>query len=335
MKAQFVWMLLWALPAAAAVEGTVVNRTTGRPQPGVSVTLTTMGAGGMERAGSATTNAEGRFRIEAAPNAAHLIQAQYQGVTYNLQAPQNAPPQGLQLEIFDVRPRVSATDIEQHMILVETDGKDLVVNETIVVNNDSQTTWYDPNAGTLRVYIPPAVNPETDLRARVLAPGSVPVERTPKKTGAPGIWTMDVPVKPGQTRFDISYKLAASSPVVFEGKILHEPGPVRLVAPQGITVKGDGLKPLGTEPSTKAQIFGVPAAEFKVTLEGSGSLRAAAEPAAEQEEGGARIQTIAPPGYERQWKLVLVLTLGALLLGFAAMYLKESPPGGQGGSRKA
>ncbi len=49
--------LLLVLPAYAAIDGVVVNRTTGRPQPGASVTISKMNAAsGMlnNSAGSAT-----------------------------------------------------------------------------------------------------------------------------------------------------------------------------------------------------------------------------------------------------------------------------------------
>jgi hypothetical protein len=298
-----------------------------------------MGAGGMQQAGSARSGADGKFRIDTATPQAHILQAQYQGVSYNVQVPPNAAG-GVTIEVFETRPKVSAMDFEQHMVLLETDGQQLVVNETIVVNNDSQTTWYDPNSGTLRFFTPPAIKGTDDLKVRVLAQGSVPVERVPKRGGA-GVWFLDVPVKPGQTRFDISYRLPAATPARFQGRILHEPGPVRLVVPQGITVKGDQIASLGVEPQTQAQIFDVKSQAYEVTLEGTGSLRDASASAATEgaEETGPRIATILPPGYERQWKTVLALVVAALVLGFWSMYLKgnapENRPSSGGGRRKA
>jgi hypothetical protein len=51
----------------------------------------------------------------------------------------------------------------------------------------------------------------------------------------------------------------------------------------------------------------------------------------ESDNEGPGIQTISPPGYERNWKIVLALALVILALGFVAQYLK----GGAGSSRKA
>jgi hypothetical protein len=61
-------------------------------------------------------------------------------------------------------------------------------------------------------------------------------------------------------------------------------------------------------------------------------LRAAAsQPQDQAEDDGPTIETILPPGYERNFYKVLALSLAILACGFAAMYLK----GGKGSSRKA
>lgn len=150
-----VLFFLTALPLLAAIDGTVVNKTTGQPQPGVTVSLTKLGQNGMEPAGSAKSGADGKFSIEAPAGSVHLLQATYQGVAYNMQLQPNAPTTGLQVQVFDALPKLSAIDMSQHMILVESDGKELVVNETVIFQNDSQTTWYDPKAGTLHFTAPP------------------------------------------------------------------------------------------------------------------------------------------------------------------------------------
>jgi len=327
-------LLACALPVFAAIDGTVINRTTGKPQAGVTVSMTKLDQSGMAAAGSAKSGLDGKFRIETDAAAAHLLQAVYQGVTYNMQLPPGTPASGLQVAVYDSLPKVSAAQMSQHMILLETDGQELVVNETLIYQNDSQTTWYDPKGGTLRFAVPEAAG--TNIMARATAPGGMPVERAPKKTGVQGEYLFDYPVKPGgETRFDISYKLPVKTPMELSGKVLHEPGPVRLVVPQGITVGGEGLTPLGTEPQTQAMIYEVKGASYKLTISGTGSLKStsAAPAATEREEDGPRIEQIMPPGYQRQWKWVLGLIVAFLALSFWAQWIKT--PRAQGGKPKA
>jgi hypothetical protein len=195
------------------------------------------------------------------------------------------------------------------------------------------TTWNDPKGGAVKVFVPEAAGDQ--VRARVVAPGGVPVERQPRRAGPPNVWTLDAPVKPGETRFDFSYKLPAGDKSQLSTRILHE-GKARLIVPESINAIGDGLKLLGTEPSISAAIFEIEKPAFTVTLTGTGTLRAASGGGAGgggAGDGSPRLQTIAPPGYERVWVYVLVLGGLILLLGFIAQYAKGAP--GAGGQRRA
>jgi hypothetical protein len=96
---------------------------------------------------------------------------------------------------------------------------------------------------------------------------------------------------------------------------------------------GDGLEPMGNEPQTGAKIFAIKNAAFTIKLTGSGSLRAqqqggaapgGAQEAAAASEDGPRIETIQPPGYDRNFTRVFLLVGAILALVFAAMYLKGS-----------
>jgi len=330
-------LFLCALPLLAAIEGTVINKTTGQPQAGVKVSLTKLGQGGMQAGGSTTSGANGAFKFESDAASAHLLQALWQGVTYNIQLQPGAATTGIKVEVYDALAKVSAVDATQHMILVETDGKEVVVNETVIFQNDSQTTWYDPKTGSLRFTAPPEAG--KDVKARAIAPGGMPVEREPKQLEK-GVYAVDFPVKPGETRFDISYKLPAKEPTALDGKILHAPGPVRFVVPKGVTLEGENLTALGNEPKSGAAIFDLKGDVYKVKISGSGTLRASeaadsqeAPAATDREEDGPRIQQILPPGYERQYKWALGLILAILALSFYAQYIK-SPPS-QGSKPKA
>ncbi|MBI5281355.1 MAG: carboxypeptidase regulatory-like domain-containing protein [Candidatus Solibacter usitatus] len=323
-------LFLCALPLVAAINGTVVNKTSGKPQAGVTVNLTKIGQGGMEAAGKAVSDAAGKFQLEADASSPYLVQAHWQGVSYNVQAPPGALAQALDVAIFDASSKAGAVQFSQHMILVETDGKDLIVNETVIASNPDQTTWNNPQSGTLRFFVP--AEARANIMARATAPGGMPVEREAKQAGA-GVYFLDFPIKPGETRFDLSYKMPAGSPSVLSGKVVHAPGPVRLVVPQGITVEGDGLAPLGNEPQTQAAIFEIKNAQYKITVNGTGSLRPAANAAAgaaagaTSEEDGPRIVEMQPPGYQREWKWALGLMLAVLALSFAAQWMKAPGDG--------
>jgi hypothetical protein len=325
-----VILLLLSLPLLA-LDGTVVNKTTGKPQPGVLVHATKMTQGGMEPAGSSKADADGRFAIPSGGSAPLLVQAVYKGVTYTRQIPPGAPSSGIELDVWEAAPKGTSAAMAQHMILIETDGQELVVNETVVYQNSGNVTWNDATNGTLRFYVPAEAG--ANLMVRATSPGGMPVEREARKAPEKGVYLLDFPVKPGgETRFDISYKMPVKQPLELAGRILHGPGPVRLVVPQGISVQGDGLAPLGAEPQTQASIFDIKTPQYLLKISGTGTLRNAQQPAGQQEDG-PRIEEMMPPGYLRYWKWALGLMLGFLALSFWAQWMKTPPP--QGGKPKA
>jgi len=67
----------------AAIEGIVINGSTGQPQPSVAVALVQPGQKGMQVIASSTSDANGKFSIDHdLPPPPALLQADYKGVTY-------------------------------------------------------------------------------------------------------------------------------------------------------------------------------------------------------------------------------------------------------------
>src|SRR5438874_620716 len=71
------------LPLSAAVDGTVINQTTGKPAKDATVTLYKLGQAGPEALQSVHTDSQGKFSIQQdAQGGPHNLQATYDGVTY-------------------------------------------------------------------------------------------------------------------------------------------------------------------------------------------------------------------------------------------------------------
>src|ERR1700733_1494324 len=95
--------LLTAASLHASIDGTVINRTTGKPQPGVSITLVKPGAQGMQTIGTAVSDAAGHFVFEKDQpgGGPQLLQASYNGVNYNKLMTPNIPTTNVALEVFE------------------------------------------------------------------------------------------------------------------------------------------------------------------------------------------------------------------------------------------
>lgn len=305
--------MVLVLPLAqAAVDGVVMNRTTGQPQPGAVVTLYKLGGQGMEPVQTVKTDAKGTFLIDHTPQGPSLLQAIHAGVLYNQMLQPGAKTSGLVLDVYDSSSNPSAAQVTQHMVLLEPMGGVLHVNESVIFQNSGEVAYNNPKDGTLRVYVPPEA--QGAPRVSVTAPQGMPVDRQAVETKEKGVYKIDFPIKPGETRFDLTYVIPEPQPV-FSGRILHKGGPVRLVAPRGVTLSGDNIRQIGQEPSTQATVYEVESRDYSVKIEGAGSLRTP-EPA---RGGGSGIQQIHPRVYDNLYAII-GLSLVILLLGMLLLY---------------
>jgi len=301
--------------AGAAVDGTVINRTTGEPQAGVAVTVFKLGQAGMSPVGVAKSDAGGKFRLEQAVEAPLLIQTTYDGVTYSQMVTQGASPTGLTVEVFDASPKPGAAKVIQHMVLFEPVDNQLFVTENVIFGNGGNVTYNDSASGAVRVHIPDAA--AGNIRVMATAPNGVPVQRTAEKTSQAGVYKIDFPIKPGETRIDVSYAIPFTTPGSFTGRVLQRDAPVRLVTPEGVALSGEGIESLGHEPNSHASIYAVKGTEYKVEIQGAGKLRPAQEAA--EEEAGPGIEQILPRVYGRVYWIV-GLGLAILMLGLIVLY---------------
>jgi len=322
---KYLAILLSLATAYAAVDGTVTNRTTGKPQAGVTVTLSKLSQAGPEAVGTAKTDAQGRFSIDQAlAQQPYLLQAAWQGVTYNHMLQPGAPASGVALDVYDSSAKAGAMQIAQHMVLLEPGaGGQMNVSEAFILENTGTTTYNDPAAGTLKFFVPEGAN--DSLHVNATEPQGLPLETPPDALKQKGAYKLAFPIKPGESRIDITYTLPYTDPGTFAGASFYKGTPTRLIAPQGVTLQGDGLKSLGQEPSTGAMIYEVAGgAPFKVAVQGTGSLHSQQAADSSDQQNGPQIQEILPPQYEDRRFLILGLTLVVLAMGFVLLYRKGS-----------
>ncbi|MBI3683201.1 MAG: carboxypeptidase regulatory-like domain-containing protein [Acidobacteria bacterium] len=302
----------------AAVDGVVINKTSGKPQPNATVTIYKLGEAGMESIETVKSDAQGKFSIEySPPGGPHLIQAAYDGVTYNKMLPPGTPASGVAVDVFNAQSKPGDAKITQHMLLLEPAEGKLIISENIIYQNTGNLTYNDPAGGTLKFYLPPEANGKA--KVSVTAPNGMPVERA-ASARAGNVYSVDFPIKPGETRFQLNYEVPLPDPPVYRGRILHKEGLTRLVSPPGVSLKGEGLEELGREPQTQAAIYNVTKQDFRIEIEGSGSLRSSSS-----EQEGPSIQQILPRVYDRLY-LVLGLAALILLLGFVLLYRGGAAP---------
>jgi len=224
----------------------------------------------------------------------------------------------LQVQVFDSTNKPVAT-VSQHFIVLQPGASEMAVSEGILYRSDSNLTYNDAANGTLRFYLPPEAQGQVNVT--INAPGGMPIQRPAQKTKDANVYKVDYPIKPGETRFDLNYVVPITTPLIFSGKILHSEGASDLVAPNGVTLKGDNIELAGQEPKTQASIYQIKGASYKVEVEGTGSLQpgGTAGSSPDEDNGMPTIQEVKPKIYDRLY-WILGMAFGILGLGSVLLY---------------
>ncbi len=322
---------LIALPAAslfASIDGTVVNRTTGKPQANVKITLLKPGQQGMQMLGTVLSDASGRFAFEKDQpgGGPQLLQAAYKDVNYNKLLTPNIPTSNLELDIYESTKSPAVAHIAQQMMVIEPTTSQLSVNETVLIQNDSTTTYKNDALGGLRFYLPPSANGQVRINAQ--GPQGMPLPRPAEKTEQSDVFKVDFPIKPGQTEFEVNYVLPAGSPLTFHGRVVNVKGmpggPLRLIVPPGVTLSGKDVELVGTEPKTQATIYNVVAPDaFSANVTGTGSLRNGDDTDTADESDAPQVTEGRPQIYNHLGWLVF---LAFSILGIGLIILFRNSP---------
>lgn len=318
-----VLLLGAAACSLASISGTVVNRTSGKPQAGVEITLVKPGAQGMKTIGKTVSDASGNFLFEKDQpgGGPQLLQASYKGVNYNKLMTPNLPTSGVELDVYEVTKSPAVARVAQRMLVLEPSSSQIGVNETVIIENESDRTYNNDALGATRFYVPPAANGQVRVNAQ--GPQGMPLPRPAEKTEEGDIFKVDFPIKPGETQIQVTYVLPVGSPFTFRGRVVGvkgmPSGPLRLVAPAGVTLAGNDIQQIGTEPSTQASIYNVLAADrFSVDVAGTGSLHAADEGAARDSDSPQITQ--GQPQIYRHLGWLLILAFSILGVGFVILF---------------
>jgi hypothetical protein len=294
---------------------------------------------GPQNLGSVKSDAQGKFAFTqdvkpAVGGGPLLIQAVYGGVQYNLVIPPGSPMSGVSIPVYESTKSPGQAKIDRHFFVLEPSPEgEMRVTEGFLYTNAGKTTWNDPDHGTLQFALPAAAQGKVEVN--VTAPGGLPIRRAPDPLGKPNEFKLDFPIKPGETRVDLSWGMPFRSPGVFEDRILSKAGLIQMVAPPGVEFKGPDVTLLGQEPTTKSNIFGVKGPDVQIRVEGTGLFNAPAE------SGTAGSGQNLAENFPRLYgllaanssflesllavKWVLLTILGMLALGFTLLYRKGDP----------
>lgn len=213
----------------APIEGTVTDRTTNRPSAGDTVALIRL-AQGMQEAAHATTDARGHYTLEVNDaDQMHLVRVTHQKANYF----QPVPPgtQTVNVDVYDSADKVPGVTTEADVMRMEADSSGLHVTENFFVRNASSPPRTQFGARAYEIYLPPNAQ---ILAAAALGPGSMPVQSAPVPLGEPGHYTFIFPLRPGETRFQVSYRVPYSGSVELKPRAAEPVDNLAIILPKSM-----------------------------------------------------------------------------------------------------
>ena len=311
---------------ASAVSGTVVNATTGTPQAGVSLTLSSF-RGGMTPVEETVSKDDGSFEftkplpsVAAGQPFAGAIRAEHDGIGYTEILRGDETHDNVRLTVYTATEQNLPSPVNRVLIL-EPSGNELLLRESFqFVNTSDPPVTYSSAAGTLSFFLPPEAQGMVDVSGT--GPAGMPLRSTALPAGAENIYKVDFPLKPGDNRIDLQYSVPYEDGMQFTTRATYPGVNTRLAAPDGVSLEGVGVDSLGQEPTTLASIYSVPEGPALIlTVRGSGQLRTSAAGG-----GGAQAEISieqAPVSKELPW--IAGLAIAIFGLGFYHLLSSRVP----------
>lgn len=312
----FLFFLFTSLSSAAragTLQGTVINRTTGKPQPNVPLDFLSPTAN-MAQFAAVTSDAQGRFSVTNNSIGAGpvLIRATFHEVSFNTFAPPSRPQ--IDVDVFEISKDPKTISIPSHVIIFEPQGAKLVGAEEYEVQNASQPpVAFFRTEGNFDFAIP-----DGSELGQVSTTGSsgmaIPQASIDKGKGH---YAIAYAFRPGQTNVRLSYGLSyASNSATVKLPVTYAGEKILVVVPPGITVAGDGLAAAGQEQGMMVFTHDpLPAkGALTVSLSGVATAQPSSDEQAAAQEGNSRQgpEVIAAPSRLDDFKWYIFAGLAAL-----------------------
>ena len=193
--------------AAQTLTGTVNNSTTGKAAAGDEVVIFKLGQG-MEESGRTRTDAKGQFSFKLDDaQAPHLVRAIHQDVTYHRMAPPGTT--SVALEVYDVAKKVDGIEVVADIMRIQAAQGQIAITREFGVQNASKPPRTQMNERNLEFYVPEGAH-VIDDSATATTEGGNPLKSAPVPEGEKNRYSFIFPLRPGLTRFEVTYELSYS-----------------------------------------------------------------------------------------------------------------------------
>ncbi len=236
LLSQFALFATAALPislGAATISGTVTDRTTNKPASGDTVVLLDLQQG-MQESARTTIDAKGHYSFNLADNAGmHLVQVEHQKASYYGPVPPNTTV--VNIDVFDVAPKVDGLHLYADVSRMETDPQGLSVTDSYFIRNESKPPKTQLSTHAFEFYLPENAVLEG---ATATGPGGMAVSNSPVPMGDKGHYAFIFPLRPGETRFQVGYRLPYNGSATLRARVTLPAENVAIMLPKSMNFDG-------------------------------------------------------------------------------------------------
>ena len=244
-------MLFAAASFAASLTGVVTDRTTGKPSAGDTIAVINT-AQSMDEIAKASSDAEGRFQVNAPDGGQVLLHVTHRGAEYFKSVPPGAS--SVAIDVYDSAAKIDGISGEATVLRAETDasGKTLNLAENFFVQNASAPPRTEVGGNTLDFYLPKGA---VIVQTLASSPGGLPTNTEVKTLDAAnGHYAFTFPVRPGETRFQVAYSMPYNGRQAFSLKLTMPTGDFAVMLPKAMQFQGSAqFQPLNQD--TNAQSY--------------------------------------------------------------------------------
>jgi hypothetical protein len=219
--------------SATDLKGVVFNGTTRRPGAGDEVVLVSLSQEGMNETARGRTDRRGRFSLPVAdPQLTHVVRVIHQGVTYHKLIEAGLKPTAV--EVFDVAQQLEGINAIMDVQRFEATSDQLEVKQLITVRNDSRPPRTLINDRPFEIQLPREAHVQSGM---VQVEDGQPLKQQPVPGDQKGQYYFAFPIRPGDTRFAVVYRLPYSGEAVIEPKIRNPLEKLVVMLPKSMTFR--------------------------------------------------------------------------------------------------
>jgi hypothetical protein len=323
-------LFVGASASATKLTGRVTNGTTKKPAVSVEVVLLSISGGTEKESARAKTDGAGYFSLNVADaRGTRLVRVNHQGVTYEKMAEPDAV--FVAIQVYDIADKLDALNAVMDVQRFEARSDTLEVKQLVTMHNASKPPRTLVNDRPFSIQLPPEAQVLSGL---VQIADGQPLKSKPVPGERKDEYYFRFPLRPGDTRFAVVYRVPYNGETVVEPRIRNAQERFVVMLPKSMTfepkagsifqampdVSQDNVQ--GTEPVTLGQTLA-----FRIS--GTGTLTELQ--GRQQTSRSEKVQSAGQPdrGFHtspepsRRDKLILS-GLGVVLLSFSGVLIVKT-----------